>query len=193
MSSGDESLDQPSNEETNELQQHLSVSKPLELLAENMDQTEQPEIFASESTVVISPPSSEAKDLSINPEKPHHPVLLSFPLRTFGKQRRSFCSSWYQKYPWLHYQEANDSVICFHCHVAERRHLPGVTLNRDDTFITAGFTNWKKAIEKFIKHEKTIAHRQAVELVEKIPKTTKDVGEMLSSAHAQLKAETVKC
>ena len=56
-------------------------------------------------------------------------------------------------------------------------------------FITSGFTNWKKAIEKFTKHEKTLAHHQAVELVEKIPKTTKDVGEMLSSAYAQQKAE----
>ena len=155
---------QPADEE---LQQQLSVSESLEPLVENMDQTEQPEdILANESTLIVLQPSTMAMDLSITPEKPHHPVLPSFPLHTFGKQRRSFCSSWYQKYPWLHYQEASDSVLCFHCRVAERQHLPGVTLNRD-AFITVGFTNWKKAIERFNKHEKTIAHRQAVELVEK--------------------------
>ena len=92
------------------------------------------------------------------------------------------------KYPWLHYQEANDSVLCFHCHVAERRHLP-ITLNKDVAFLSVGFSNWKKAIECFNKHEKTTSHRQAVELVEKMPKTTRDVGDMLSSIHAQQKAE----
>ena len=45
-------------------------------------------------------------------------------------------------------------------YLAERRHLPGVALNRDDVFITLGFTNWKKAIEKLTKHEKILAHHQ---------------------------------
>ena len=133
------------------------------------------------------PSSSSDPNVSMIPEKAHHPIL-NFPPRTIGKQRRSFCSSWYQKYPWLHYQEANDSVLCFHCHVAERRHLP-ITLNKDVAFLSVGFSNWKKAIERFNKHEKTTSHRQAVELVEKMPKTTRDVGDMLSSIHAQQKAE----
>ena len=113
---------------------------------------------------------------------------MSFPLRTFGKQKRSFCSSWYQRYPWLHYQEASDTVLCFHRHVAEKRHLP-LSLNKEDAFIKVGFSNWKKAIERFNKHEQSIVHRQAVDLVEKIPSTTKNVGDMLSSAYAQQKAE----
>ena len=151
-----------------------------------MDADQQPEDDQAtiKSPVDLSSPSAPT---SIIPDKPHQPVL-SFPCHTIGKQRRSFCASWYSKYPWLHYQEASDSVLCFHCHVAEKRHLP-VTLNKEDAFITAGFSNWKKAIEKFNKHEKSIAHHQAVELVEKIPKTTKNVGDMLSSTHAKQKAE----
>ena len=121
---------------------------------------------------------------SIIPEKPNHPVI-SFPQRSIGRQKRSFCSSWYAKYPWLHYQESSDSVLCFYCHVAERRHLP-VSLNKDDAFTKMGFINWKKAIERFNKHEKTVSHHQAVE---KIPRTSGNVGDMLSSDYKNQKPE----
>ena len=121
------------------------------------------------------------------PEKAHHPELL-FPLREFGKQRRSFCSSWYCKYPWLHYQEGSDSVLCYYCLVADKRGLQ-ITHNKDEAFTRNGFSNWKKALERFEKHQGTIAHRQAVEMVKTIPNTTRDVGELLSEAHAQQKAE----
>ena len=73
-------------------------------------------------------------------------------------------------------------------YVAEKRHLL-VTLSKDDAFTTTGFSNRKKAIERFNKHEKAISHHQAVELVEKIPSTTKNIGAMLFSTHAQRKAE----
>ena len=160
--------DRPENEQ-------LEVNESFEPLAE-MDADQQPEGYqATKSPVALS---SSSTSTSIIPDKPHQP----FPSSTIGKQRRSFCSSWYSKYPWLHYQEASDSVLCFYCH------LP-VTLNKEDAFITAGFSNWKKAFEKFNTHKKSIAHHQAVELVEKIPKTTKNIGDMLSSTHAQQKAE----
>ena len=114
--------------------------------------------------------------------------MLSFPLHEFGKQRRSFCSSWYSKYPWLHYQEGNDTVLCFYCLVAHKRSLQ-ITQTKDEAFGSSGFSNRKKALERFEKHQSTIAHREAVELVKTIPNTAKDVGEMLSGAHAQQKVE----
>ena len=83
---------------------------------------------------------SKSVDVSLIPISANHP-MLSFPMRTFGKQRRAFCSSWY---------------LCFHCHVADMRGLP-VTQNRDQAFTKLGFSNWKKAIEKFNRHELTIA------------------------------------
>ncbi len=52
------------------------------------------------------------------PESAHQPFLRSFPKRTFGKQQRSFCSAWYAKFPWLHYQEGEDKAYCFHCLVS---------------------------------------------------------------------------
>ena len=111
----------------------------------------------------------------------------AFPKVILVNKRNHFCSSWYVSYPWLNYQDS-DSVLCFHCHVAERRHLP-VSLNKDDAFIKEGYTNWKKAIERFDKHDKCKSHHQCVQLVEKIPRTTKNVGDLLSTEYDEQKAE----
>lgn len=55
-----------------------------------------------------------------------------------------------------------------------------------------GFSNWKKALEKFEKHQNTKSHHEAIDLVVKIPSTSRDVGAMLSSSHAAQKAENRK-
>ena len=111
-----------------------------------MDQEELSEsVAANESPVVASQLTSSSTSLNVEviPEKAHHPEMF-FSLRTFGKQKRSFCLYWFQKYPWLHYQEGRDVVLCFYCHVAERRHLP-ISPNKDEAFIKLGFSNWKKS------------------------------------------------
>ena len=75
--------------------------------------------------------------------------------------------------------------------MADKRGLP-VSGNKDDVFSKTGFDNWKKALERFKKHQNTTSHRDAVDLVVKIPSTTKDVGEMLSTSLASQKAESRK-
>ena len=49
--------------------------------------------------------------------KPNQPSDLNFPLRNFETKevKRSFQSSWFQKWSWLDYKEASDSVICLYC------------------------------------------------------------------------------
>ena len=96
-----------------------------------------------------------------------------------GKQR---------SYPWLHYQAGNDTVLHFYCLVADKCGLQ-ITNNKDEAFTRSGFSNWKKALERFEKHQSTLEHREAIELVKTIPNATKDVGGMLSGVHAQQKAE----
>lgn len=66
-------------------------------------------------------------------------------------------------------------------HVIEGFHLWGIC--------KVGFTNWKKALERFEKHQNTGSHHEAVDLEVKIPSTTKDVGEMLSASYASQKKE----
>ena len=144
----------------------------------------------SQSTSVDSAPHGEmlvVGSQQVQPElisdSANQPVL-QFPMRSFGKQQRAFRSSWYTQYPWLHYQEGNDSVLCFHCMVARKRGLLHGT--GDAVFSRIGFSNWKKALEKFEKHQKSNYHRDAVQL---ITSNTKNVGEMLSESYAQQKVE----
>lgn len=64
--------------------------------------------------------------------------------------------------------------------------------NKDDAFAKSGYSHWKKALERFDKHENSASHREALDLLVTIPSSTSDVGEMLSSAHAEEKAENRK-
>ncbi len=75
----------------------------------------------------------------------NQPKKLSFPSRLFGKkgEKRSFKSSWFDTWPWLHYLEGNDSVLCFYCtQVTEKQLLPEANSKTDPAFISVGFINW---------------------------------------------------
>ena len=97
--------------------------------------------------------------------KPHQPRTFSFPKREFGVTtvaRRSFQPSWFDKWPWLHYCEDSDSVFCFTCMKACSENKLHSSLNAESAFISAGFTNWKKASERFNNHEASKCHKEAV-------------------------------
>ena len=70
--------------------------------------------------------------------------------------------SWY-KYPWLHYQEADDS-----CLVADKC---GLSSSADDAFIRTGFSNGK-----YEKHQSSLSHRDAMD---QVAGKNRDVDEML--------------
>ena len=102
-------------------------------------------------------------DVRILPSKPNQPKL-NFPLRCFGKQRRGFSVHWYEKYPWLHYLDNEDAVLCFYCATAVKCGKMPLTGYVDSVFTKCGFNNWKKAIDKFAKHEKSESHYHAVSI-----------------------------
>ena len=52
------------------------------------------------------------------PPKPHQPLHFPYPQKRFGKTKpilRAFEVSWFDKWSFLHYNEANDLVICYTC------------------------------------------------------------------------------
>ena len=56
------------------------------------------------------------------PEKPHQPKAFTFPIRSFGKKQvvqRSFKPTWFDKWNWIHYNEALDATFCHVCARAE--------------------------------------------------------------------------
>ena len=124
-------------------------------------------------------------------DKPHQPHLFSFPKREFGKTvkvNRSFQAAWFKQYSWIHYGEEEDAAYCFLCIKAYKERKISVK-NTDPAFISTGFRNWKYALIKFRTHDSSSCHREAVEKVLTLPKTTRDIAESLSSAH---KADKLK-
>lgn len=82
-------------------------------------------------------------------EVPHQPRKYHFPEPSFGikGKRQFFKAAWFDTWPWLHYQEESDSVICFHCSQANNQNLSvkGFYGRCKDMFITKGFINCKDA------------------------------------------------
>lgn len=89
-------------------------------------------------------------------ELPRQPLLNPFPSKKYGKESRSFHSEWYGLFPWLEYSAQLDAAFCYPC-----RMFSTVT-NEKSAFVTAGYTNWKKALDKesgFRKHDNSVAHK----------------------------------
>ena len=116
------------------------------------------------------------------PPAPNQPTTIVFPARHFLKEtcKRSCKAAWFAKWPWLHYDEEHDDVLCFSCAQAEKRQLTRDLSSRDNCFISDGFSNWKKATECFQKHEKSCAHKEAAAKL--IALNEKPIDTMLSNA-----------
>lgn len=129
------------------------------------------------------------------PPVPNQPKTFKFPQRSFGQKnpvKRSFQSSWFANRTWLHYDEANDLAFCHVCMIAHRDGKLN-SANLDKAFILNGFYNWKDASVSFKKHDSSKCHRDSVDKVITLPKSTKDIGETLSSKHAEEKSDNRDC
>jgi hypothetical protein len=101
-------------------------------------------------------------------DKPYQPISASIRPQTFetGKRRRLlFQDAWYSEFPWLHYGCELQAVVCFNC-VKEKQLSVGSfcagTGRKKHAFVAAGFTNWKKAKERFVGHQSSVLQRSAV-------------------------------
>jgi hypothetical protein len=145
--------------------------------------------------------SSRGKERLVLPnvgEAPNQPLDFAFPKRDFGKTkvvRRAFQAQWFTKWPWLHYDSGQDLAFCYTCvtAVASGKLKLSTGNVKDSAFISTGFSNWKDATVSFAHHTDSITHKTAVDLVITLPKTTGDIGELLSAAHAAEKESNRKC
>lgn len=63
----------------------------------------------------------------------------------------------------------------------------------EDSFVTTGYTNWKNARSTdkgFNKHESSKCHKQALQRLVEIPKSTEDVSQLLQSNHTNLQSQS---
>jgi len=80
----------------------------------------------------------------------------------------------------LHYNKATDVPIWYYCGKTVQEGKLKAT-NKDLTFITRGFSNWKDVIDCFCYYEKSKCHLESLELMVKLPSSVHDVGEVLST------------
>ena len=117
------------------------------------------------------------------PDEPHQPKNYEFPKRSFGHTNptmRAFQGSWFSKWPWLHYDASLDLAFCFTCAKTEEQGKLR-SGNRDPSFLSKGFSNWKNGTESFKRHEKSKCHSEAVEVMVILPKATQNIADSLSA------------
>lgn len=74
--------------------------------------------------------------------------------------KRRVQRDWFRKFDWLSYSKQTDSLYCLACCI-HSQHQYG---HQDkEQFITKGYTNWKKAMEKMKEHDQNASHRFASE------------------------------
>lgn len=91
--------------------------------------------------------------------------------------------SHYEEFNWLEYSAAQNCAFCFPC----RMFYNECIANSEDGFVKVGFRNWKKAIEKFSRHEKSSVHLANVEklALHKISEETGSINTHLSNEYKQ--------
>ena len=82
-------------------------------------------------------------------------------LAVFTNIKRKFLPAWYDKYHWITLCLTKKKVLCVNCRFAQNHKLLMFSKKGDAAFITTGFGNYKKAIEKFEIHEKSDCHNEA--------------------------------
>ena len=79
-----------------------------------------------------------------------------------GLRKRYFLVSWYKQFPWIHFYKSRMKVFCYYCKLSHDSNVGLVSSKADPAFITTGFCNWKKGMEKFKDHESSLAHKNSL-------------------------------
>ena len=131
--------------------------------------------------VAIVDPKSVPNDISKTAREGSTQVeLLKYPVDT---NERRFRKEWFKDSVWLEYSQTRDSALCYAC-----RHF-GLG-NVRSAWCTTGFSNWKKAVEKFSGHNCSETHNHAVAAwMQWKLDDTRNVTAMLSDLNETIKKE----
>jgi len=117
-------------------------------------------------------------------DKPHQPELdySSLSKKKQGNICRSFQPSWFTSFKWLNYCLTRNKIFCFYCYAATKQQLVTFSKKNSEAFVSVGFDNWKKALEKFREHESSQMHQESQMKLHAIKQTS--VAVQLSSQKA---------
>ena len=93
--------------------------------------------------------STASEAVEINITEPFQPADFNFPKKHCGKQNRAFQSKWFSEFPWLHYNEQSNSVLCFIFMQQNAKSNLRAARSKEVCFISKGFSNWEKALSRF--------------------------------------------
>jgi len=157
-----------------------------------------PHVANSDDTTSSSAPPEKRQSTydgqDADRQAPYHPDDAPGLLPTQSLKGRDlvFQRTWFQTYPWLHYNASATGILCFYCATAETLGLTELTRYREDAFTSRGFANWKKALQRFREHARSTSHRFAVERVSH-HYATQPVDAQVSSQHAKQQSDARDC
>ena len=88
-----------------------------------------------------------------------------------GQRTRQFCRDWYTNYPWLVLCCTRLKAYCAYCRYCSKRGMLRDKLS-GKAFISSGFNNWKKALERFEQHAQSNVHKEALLKIELMEQPT---------------------
>ena len=95
------------------------------------------------------------------------PLTFKFPR---DKDGRCCQHDWFVKYPWMHYVEEKDIILCFTCLQAHKYGKTSTSRRNEDAFISVGFRKWKKGIEKLNVHRASQHHLDSLNRMHELQK-----------------------
>lgn len=125
---------------------------------------------------------------SITPiSQPHHITDIdNLPIHKSGKRTRKFCVDWYKQFPWLHWE--GGCLLCYSCATANRQLGSTLSKRSEHAFVTTGYScNWKKAVDNFAQHEKSVQHHESCEKLALIQDNV-NVSHLLDKHHKEEQA-----
>ena len=128
-------------------------------------------------------------------DQPNQTKSFTTPKTTFGLKKpiyHSFHSSWFKKWPWLHYHQLKDKAYCFTHFKASIMGIFSICAysRSEDAFVHHVYTNWKHASGDKIKggfclQEWLDFHRHSQSI---LAQSHRDIAEMMPNDHETQKA-----
>ena len=149
--------------ETEQASQECSVSTGPD---SNVDNTSDCEDTVNENTPFACPAHRESECVCSCPcctnfNIAHQPTDLLAKSKTPQKSfDRSIQPAWCSKHPWISVCISSYKIFCHVCCSASKQGL--ITKPSYIPFVEGGFSNWKKALQRFSSHEKSGMHKEAV-------------------------------
>ena len=96
-------------------------------------------------------------------------------------------------FSWIHYNKANDSVLCFICAKQNAKNYFLSATKKEQAFISTGYSNWKKALQRFKEHQCSECHKLSVDDEVNIVQTHSNIYEISNEQTKKVLKSNRRC